>query len=427
MKVRRGKRKRQQQRLVMQSLFSEYWPIITGVALLLVATAVLAFRGKGREGVRLGLEELVTLDSKGWFVMFAVAIFGAVVMIGSSAGIGVAYWTGLAINADVTAGAIRPEAASGFFGFLEYATVGVIAYMFLAIVFELFSDLGTPMASGLKQRRVGVVPQLVFIATVGCIAMSLITKWGYYDDKRDVRRVDAAQTVVADGRWFTQRDEAQATIDRLGDVPSLEVAQAAADAASATIASLEAQIAAAANARDELPPSHSTNRARAQDGIDALSAELAVSRGAVVAAAQIKSDIATHAAAVSKRNEALDYIQASAGKTLASGRERTRAGDLLLVRIMRVGLHQFLCWLFPLVALESFAAWGDARKRERANERRRRTNDIKANTFDADYESIGPLSIDAKPYYDERAEAEAAETERLRKKRANDDQELGEA
>lgn len=409
----------------MLSILTDHWQIFAGVTIFIAAlfSYLIGRRQGGDSSSRgLGLEELVSLDSKGWAVMTLVAVFGAVIMIGSSAGIGVDYWTGLAINADVTAGSIKTEEAKGFFWFLEYMTVGVVAFFFLAITFELFSDLGTPMASGLKQRKKRHVPELVFAATVGCIIMSLVTKWGYYDDKRDVRRVEVAQTVVEDSRWVRQREEAQAIIDTLGLLPSRGVADAREVATRSTIESLEGRIEAAEAARDAIPASHSTNRTKAQEGIDALSVRLTAAREGIIEVAQIKSNLSTLEEAKASREEAVDRIKETAGMVLDDGRERTRAGDLLFVRILRVGLHQFLCWLFPLVALESFAAWGDARRREESNRKRRKTREVNANTFDAEFEEVHaePLAIDAKPYYEERTQAEEEELEKFRKQAGDD-------
>lgn len=388
-----------------------------------LVSAVLVFvllrRKKGTQGGgKLGLEELVTLDSKGWALLAAVGFAGAVVMIGSSAAIGVDYWSGLAINADVTAGNIRPETitAGAWFGWFEYITVGVIAFIVIALVFEFFSDLGAPMASGLKQRKKKLIPELVLAATVGCVIMSLVTKWGYYDDKVDVRRVAGAETLIDVDTWKVRRDEAQTIIDELASTPGAAVADAREATANTEIIRLEGELEDAKEARDALPVDHSTNRARAQESIDEISDNLAAQRAELVVVAGIRDALTRKAEATSARDEAVGHIRENAGAEDGAGATRQRAGDLLLVRILRVGLHQYLCWLFPIVCLESLAAYRDQRKKEEANERRRETQRAKSGVFDTDWEDVSETEADAPKalgYADTETEPDESEEEEL--------------
>jgi hypothetical protein len=135
----------------------------------------------------------------------------------------------------------------------------------------------------------------------------------------------------------------------------------------------------------------------------------------------IKEDRAALDKAEASLVEANAEILALVGSKEADGSVRVKAGDSAWVRVFRVGIHQFLCWLFPMLWFEGRAAYRDVKKKEEANEKRRRTNADKRNTFDADYDEIDPeedkdlRQLSANGYYEDRAAAEEVEIERLRK------------
>jgi len=121
-------------------------------------------------------------------------------------------------------------------------TVGVVSFCVLACFFELMSDLGTPLSSGFRQRKNFALANFVIIATIGCVFMSVVTKWGYYDDKANVRRVEGAKIAVEDEVWIAQKAEAEAQITALKATPSEDVAVARAATANAKIASLKTEL-----------------------------------------------------------------------------------------------------------------------------------------------------------------------------------------
>lgn len=116
-------------------------------------------------------------------------------------------------------------------------------------------------------------------------------------------------------------------------------------------------------------------------------------------------------------------IEKNAGRAGSSeGGAGQKAGDWIVVRIIRVALHQFLCWLFPLVFFESVAAFGDARKKEEANRKRRDTARDKANTVDVNFTDVTakpaePLRVGAQGYYDDLQESEASEKTELKRRK----------
>jgi hypothetical protein len=360
----------------------------------------------------LALEDFVTLDSQGWALVSGFAAVGAIVMIASSAAIGIAYWTGLAIDGDIAGGVITPG-PDGEIPFFRMLTVGVVGFFFLALVFETFSDLGVPLASGMAGRKKPLLPQLILAATLGCIVMSVVTKWGYYDDKREYRVTQLEQEVEADTQWHDAKDKAEATILRLGSTPSLKVADARLSAAEATIARLETQIKNAEDALALIPPSHSTNRNNAQAEVNRLYDKLAEAEAEKIAVEGIKENRAELDAAELALAAANAKILELVGSAESDGSVRVKAGDAAFVRVFRVGIHQFLCWLFPMLWFEGRAAYRDVKKKELAAEKRRATMADKNNTFEADFEeavAADPIKIEvADKYFDDKRDKEAAE------------------
>jgi hypothetical protein len=410
----------------MTFLTSSFHLITLGLSAFILGAAVLLFfRRKtagGEDKATLGLQHLVTLNSGGWLILSIVAAAGATVMFGSSIAIGIDYWTGLAINADVTGGRIDPKG-----GALNFVTVGVVSFCVLAIFFELMSDTGTPLSSGFRQRKNHALANFVIIATVGCVFMSLITKWGYYDDKANVRRVEGAKVTVEDQNYTAAKTEAEAVILALKGTPSSAVADAKAASATAKIASLKSELEDAKAARQAIPESHSTNRIQAGREVSRLSGLLLAAQEEGVAVAVMRDNIKALAdaeAALAAANAAIEDNAGLVGSSNGGGHEK--AGDWFAVRLIRVGLHQFLCWLFPLVFFESLAATGDAKRKERANKARSQTLKDKANTIDVEPTDPraatpgDPLQLTAAGFWQEEQEREAnerAELERRKRKR----------
>jgi len=396
--------------------------ILIGASFLAGVAMVVSFvlvRKRKTDKTKISLEELVTLDSKGWLVLTLVTFVGTLIMVGSAMSIGIDYWVGLAIDADQKADRIPLEP-----GFFDVLTVGVVGFFFLALTFESLSDLGTPLASGLKQRKKPLLPELVFAATVGCIIMSLVTKWGYYDDKRSVRLTDNAQMAVEDQSWVKKREEAQALIDALASTPSETVADQMEAAANSTIEELKAQLADATAARDKLPEAHSTNRIKAGERIADISTRLQEAENKLIDVALMRDEIARLAKAKIDRDTANEKIKETAGLVDDQGQGRTPAGDYMVVRALRVGLHQFLCWLLPLIFFEARSAYSETKRKEKANEKRAKTRRKNANTYDAEYSEVDPfedrdpLRLGAGGYYEERSAAEQAELDRLKEEQS---------
>lgn len=404
----------------MSFVEANYHWITLGVSLLIaaVATALVFRRRKVSDGESvLGLQHIVTLGSGGWLVLAIVGAVGAVVMIASSAAIGVDYWTSLAINADQLAGKIDAKPAN----WTGYVTTGVVSFLFLALFFELFSDLGTPLSSGFRQRKNVALARFVMFATVGCIFMSLVTKWGYYDDKAATRKQDAAQTLVQETNWQDRKASAEATIEALKDMPSKAAIDARETAARDNVELMKRQLADAETARNAIPESHSTNRLKAGEVVTAAAASLAAANAEVAAIVDLRDKRARLEKAQSDLAEANTAIEQTAGKTgTTDGHSRERAGDWLVVRLFRVALHQFLCWLFPLVCFESVAAFSDTRKREEANRKRRQTAEDRANTIDVTATPVPPepKQVTATGYYEGKNKADAEERAELERRKA---------
>lgn len=368
----------------------------------------------------LALEDFVTLDSQGWALVSGFAAIGALVMIASSAAIGVAYWTGLAIDGDIAGGVIVPN-EDGSVPLRKMLTVGVVGFFFLALVFETFSDLGVPLASGMAGRKKPLLPQLILAATLGCIVMSVVTKWGYYDDKREYRVTQLEQEVESDSQWHDAKDKAEATILRLGSTPSIKVANARLTAAETTIERLEGQIEKAEDALALIPPTHSTNRNAAQAEVNRLYESLASAEQEKIAVEGIKESRAELDAAEIALAAANAKILELVGSSESDGSVRVKAGDAAFVRVFRVGIHQFLCWLFPMLWFEGRAAYRDVKKKEVAAEKRRATMADKNNTFEADFEEAvasDPVKIEvADKYFEDKRDKEAAEVAAMMEER----------
>jgi hypothetical protein len=390
--------------------------VALGALVVAFVFAALFFRsrrgGDGDDDI-LGLQHIVTLDSNGWRVLAVVAALGALVMIGSSAAIGIAYWTGLALNAEkIEAGATLADKL----------TVGVVSFFVLALFLELFSDLGTPLSSGFKQRKNKALARFVMVATVGCILMSLATKWGYYDDKSNVRRVEAVQTSVEEDNLKARKAEAEAIIERLKSTPPKAVLDAQRAAVEENIELLSGQLASAEAALEAIPQSHSTNRLKAGERVEGIANKLSAARVELAAITQREADLQALAVARADLETTNTEIKLIAGRVGTENETaHTPIGDHPVVRVLRVSLHQFLCFLFPLVYFESMAAAVDTRKKEEANAKRRQSIAEKTNTIDVPPENVRPAEpaqLTATGFYEEEQEREAEELDELKRRKA---------
>lgn len=373
-------------------------------AMTAAALAVLAIRHR-RKWLP-PLEELVTLDSRGWFLVASIASAGAAIMVLTSQLFSSAYWVGLAIDSD---GKEIPEKLF-LFGWLKLVSITTIAAFALSVMFELVADIGAPAASGLKKEKRKGTPELLLVATAFAIVMSLASKWGYYEDKRQARAIEAAQTAAALSAAADTLEEAQATIDRLAATPSLQTINA-------TAASLAAQSADAKKARDDaiaardgLPPDHSTNRLRFQEVIDRQTERLADLERQTIANEAARDDLGKLTKARADKADAQKILEADAGKLTSDKKEIVKIGDTILIRLIRSGLHQALCFLFPIIALDAWTAHRAVAKREeaarKAADTRRRNNPN--SVFDAEFGAAEPPDFTPPPpRYLPRAEGEA--------------------
>lgn len=391
-----------------------YWSLT--LALSIVAAVGMVILARNRKKWLPALEDVVTLDSGGWRLLAWTAGLGAAIMIATSQMFGWSYWTGLAISADQIV--IKPATIGVPFtkfripwGWTDYLTVGVISFAVLAVIFEVVSDLGVPISSGMKQRNKKAIPEALIIATVACLAMSLVSKWGYYEDKRSVRSIEAAKIAIQDSDAAVKLREAQATITRLADTPSLKVAQAKEDALQRSIDDKKAERTEKRAARDELPANFATKRLEYDSQISELTREIGEQELAKVEATSIREDAQAYAAAIVARDAATKELENNAGLT-DHGKEIVKAGDQLWVRILRVGVHQLLCFLLPIVAIESFAAAKEKKRREDAARKGAKTKAFNRSQYDEDAEfeeaDLGPpklLETTAVPETDEEPDA----------------------
>ena len=365
----------------MENIASIAW---NGVLILCAAFAAygLVIAAKHRKKWLPPLEELVTLDSKGWFVIACVSTGGAAIMILTSQLFSSSYWLGLAIDSD------GKEAGAGPLGWLALVTVTTISALALSVIFELVADIGAPAASGLKKEKKKGTPELLLIVTAFAVFMSLASKWGFYEDKRQARAVEAAQIAVDDGQAAKDLAAAEATIKRLAGTPSAEIAKKTEDAIARELDDLKAQREKAEAARDALPENQGRNRLEYQNTINRQSVRIAELEREKIAADKIRDDLKTLAAAEKARTAALETVKADAGRLTEDNREKVRIGDTVLIRLIRAGLHQALCFLFPIIALD---AWTTTRKKRTAEEAARKGAETRRNNNpnavrDADFE-----------------------------------------
>lgn len=366
----------------MTDILSVAW---TAALLLCAALAAwgLVIAGRHRKKWMPPLEDLVTLDSRGWYLIAMIASAGTGIMIATSQLFSSSYWVGLALNADgkkMPANWFTPE----IFGVITVSTLAALA---LSITFELVADIGAPAASGLKKEKKKGTPELLLIVTGFCVVMSLASKWGFYEDKRQIRAAEAARVAVNDTSAAAALEDANAIIERLRDAPSVDIATATEDAITKQIADLEREREEAKTARDGLPADQGRNRLEYQKTIDAHTLSLAALETKKIDAQTIREDAAKLAAARASKAEAETRLKADAGKLTEDKKEIVRIGDTVLIRLIRAGLHQALCFLFPIIALDAWSTHRAVAKREdaarRAADTRKRNNP--GSTFDADY------------------------------------------
>lgn len=365
----------------MQDILAALW----GVFLLLCAIGAawcLVLAAKHRKKWLPPLEELVTLDSRGWTLIATVTSAGAFVMILTSQLFSSSYWLALAVDSDGT------KAGPGYLGWTALISVSTISALALSIIFELVSDIGAPTASGLKAQKKKGTPEFLLIVTALAIVMSLASKWGFYEDRRQARAVEAAQVAAADGQAEATLAEAQATIDRLANAPSVAIAAATEKAIDDQLKDLRAQRDEAIKARDALPENQGRNRLEYQATINTQTTTIGELETQKIAAQKIREDAAALAKAKTDKAAALKTIAADAGKITEDKKEIVKIGDTVIIRLIRAGLHQMLCFLFPIIALDSWATARKVKTREDAGKKSadtRKRNNPNA-IFDADFE-----------------------------------------
>lgn len=377
----------------MNAIMQAAWPAFLllcaiGAAVLIVIAA------KHRKKWMPPLEELVTLDSRGWFFIATISTVGAFVMIATSQLFSASYWLSLAVDSD---GNEIPKTLFPIGAWFGLISVTTIAALTLSLVFELVSDIGAPTASGLKKEKKKGTPELLLIATAFAVFMSLASKWGYYEDKRQARAAEAAQVAATDAGASARLAEANATIARLEGTPSADIAKETEEAAARQIVDLTAERQAARDARDAIPENQGTNRLAFQKTIDDLTTKISALEEKKIEAAKIREDAKTLADAKTARDLAQAQLNADAGKLTADKKEVTKIGDLGVVRLIRSGLHQVLCFLFPIIALDAWTTARKVRNREegaqKAADTRKRNNPNAV--YDAEFE---PPAGDVKPF-----------------------------
>jgi hypothetical protein len=360
----------------------------------LIAAGALALAAKHRKKWMPPLEDLVTLDSRGWFFIASISTAGAFVMIATSQLFSASYWLGLAVDSD---GNEVPAALFPLGDWLALISVTTISALALSLIFELVSDIGAPTASGLKKEKKKGTPEVLLIATACAIFMSLVSKWGYYEDKRQARALEAAQISATDATAQARLDEANAEIARLAGTPSAAIAKETEDAAARQIVDLSAEREAARTAREAIPENQGSNRLAFQRTIDDLTTRISALEEKKIEAAKIREDAQALADAKTARDKAQAQLDADAGKLTADKKEFVKAGDLIFVRVIRSGLHQVLCFLFPIIALDAWTTARKVRTREEAGRKgadTRKRNNPNA-VYDAEFE---PPSGDVKPF-----------------------------
>lgn len=368
---------------------------VTLIACAIGAAALLVIAARHRKKWLPPLEELVTLDSRGWFLVASVASAGAFVMIATSQLFSSAYWIGLAVDSD---GLPKPERMFPF-GWLTLITITTITAFALSVIFELVADIGAPTASGLKKEKRKGTPEFLLIVTALAIVMSAASKWGYYEDRRQVRATEAARVAVVDGSAQEALAAANATIARLEGTPSLAVIAEAEKSIAQQIEDARKARDDAATARDALPDSHSTNRLKFQEAVDRQADRLADLEERRIAAQVDRENLERLAKARADKAAAEATLAADAGKLTGEKKEIVKIGDTILIRLIRSGLHQALCFLFPIIALDAWTAHRAVAKREEAARKgaeTRRMNNPNA-VRDAEYAEAEPGDFEPPP------------------------------
>jgi hypothetical protein len=123
----------------MQFILSLVWPAFLLLCAVVCAVAIV-LAAKHRKKWMPPLEELVTLDSRGWFFIATTATTGAVIMILTSQLFSSSYWLALAVDSDGNTISDR-WFPFGWFGLISVTTISALA---LSVMFELVADIGAP-------------------------------------------------------------------------------------------------------------------------------------------------------------------------------------------------------------------------------------------------------------------------------------------
>lgn len=359
------------------------------LAILAATVAVLAARNREKWFPK--LDEIVTLDARGWRFVANTTTAGAFILIGVSQVYGTFYWTGLAIEADgrtwptVCDVAANCQPREWWRGWIHFVSVLSISAVLLSVVFEMTADLGTPWASGMKAQGKKATPEVLIVATILALGMAVISKWGIYEDARNFRASEAAQYQQQQTAAQARYNESQAVVTRLADAPSKAIATEQRTTIASQLETLRASKADAEKSRDAIPETHSTNRLAAQGKVDDWADKIIAKEGELLQAKMIEEDAAALAEAKTDRREASEDLEELAGKLNNDHSEVTRIGDSTPARVIRVALHQLLCFIFPILALDARTIARAKEKQEEANRRRSETMREKSRTMDADY------------------------------------------
>ncbi len=338
------------------------------------------------------LDTLVTLDARGWRIISIIATVGAFVTIGTSQLFGTVYWVTVAAEAD---GLLDiPINARTTFWFVSISTV---AYFFLSIIFEVVSDIGAPMASGLAQAKKKGTPTFLMICVIGAIAMSLVSKWGIYEDKVNARGAAAADQMAS-------KSGAQLTFDaaslKLAAIDGLPITVKTPEGFTATkktvedrIVGVRERIEAAESARDKLPDNHSTNRLKYEDNIRTYNAELQAIEQELSNLISARALYETRAVVVEEQSAAKTQITTAEKKTSVDGTAKSRVSDNIAVRLIRVLLQQALCFVFPIIAFDADAMARQKRKLSEGGKKgaAKRAAARAAGVRDAEFEEATPV------------------------------------
>lgn len=363
-------------------------------ALAIVCAVIFVLAAVNRKKWLPDIAEIVTLDARGWQFVATMSTVSALLLVLTSQMFGTSYWVGLAADSDgfvwpqVCDAANNCERAGWWRAILSGLSVATVSYFILSVVFEITADLGAPIAAAMKQQKKKGLPGMLLVAVTLAIAMSLISKWGIYEDTKNVRASEGAQMSVMEEDATARLDEATKTIERLNGTPSVEVANATRSSVERQIATLEASIADAKKERDTIPESHSTNRGDAQQRIDRLTLELVAKEEAAIQATTIEENAKQLKQARADREKAREDLKNAAGTTGGDGGGSVRIGDHPIARMIRAGLHQWLCFLFPILSLEARTTARAKKKASDAGKKGAQTKRENANTYDAEYEDV---------------------------------------